>query len=70
MDLFGAIQDEQHLENPLVLAEPARPGNLQDEQQETLENCGDGSLEDRDSLSQLACSLHRLSKDDHIVIDR
>ncbi|KAH8241698.1 hypothetical protein KR038_009480 [Drosophila bunnanda] len=75
MDLFVALQDEQHLADPSVLAGselkklPADRGNLQDEQQEILEN-GDHDNAQQDSLSQLACSLHKLSKDDHIVIDR
>ncbi|XP_017025804.1 uncharacterized protein [Drosophila kikkawai] len=75
MDVFVALQDEQHLVAPLVLAGselkklPAESGNLQDEQPEILDNCASDNAH-QDSLSQLACSLHRLSKDDHIVIDR
>lgn len=33
-------------------------------------NPAEASAMDRDSLSQLACNLHRLASEDHIVIDR
>lgn len=33
-------------------------------------NPAEESAMDRDSLSQLACNLHRLASEDHIVIDR
>ncbi|KAH8280746.1 hypothetical protein KR054_006197 [Drosophila jambulina] len=76
MDLFVALQDEQHAADASVLAGselkklPAEPGSLQDgQQEEVLENGGNDTAQ-QDSLSQLACSLHRLSKDDHIVINR
>ncbi|XP_017064506.1 uncharacterized protein LOC108103506 [Drosophila eugracilis] len=37
---------------------------------EGLPDSGDDLLKEKDTLCQLACSLHKLSKDDHIVIDR
>ncbi|EDV46427.1 uncharacterized protein LOC6550034 [Drosophila erecta] len=57
----GSVQDRQEApKNPAEISAPDRgwPG------------AADDSLRERDTLGQLACSLHKLSKNDHIVIDR
>lgn len=74
------------LEDPSVLAElqvlPDKTGGVQDRQEaaknpaensvpdEDLPAAGGDLLRVKDTLGQLACSLHKLSKNDHIVIDR
>lgn len=74
------------LEDPSDLAElqvlPDKTGGVQD-RQEAAKNPAENSVPDedlpaaegdllrvKDTLGQLACSLHKLSKNDHIVIDR
>ncbi|EDW46193.1 uncharacterized protein LOC6617999 [Drosophila sechellia] len=74
------------MEDPSVLADlqvlPDKTGGVQDQQEAAkypAENsvtdrdlpAAEGDLlSDKDTLGQLACSLYKLSKNDHIVIDR
>ncbi|XP_043658734.1 uncharacterized protein LOC122623572 [Drosophila teissieri] len=74
------------LEDPSVLADlqvlPEKTGSVQDRQEAAknpaensapdggLPGTADDLLREKDTLGQLACSLHKLSKNDHIVIDR
>ncbi|KAH8366992.1 hypothetical protein KR084_002652 [Drosophila pseudotakahashii] len=74
------------LEDPLVLADlqalPEKYGIVEDRQdaaKNPADNCappdevpdsGEDVQREQDTLCRLACSLHKLSKDDHIVIDR
>ncbi|XP_017056350.1 LOW QUALITY PROTEIN: uncharacterized protein LOC108098137 [Drosophila ficusphila] len=71
------------MEDPLVLAElralSEKQDFVEDEQQDVknppeksapIEEFPDSGAQDKDSLCQLACNLHKLAKDDHIVIDR
>ncbi|XP_017012845.2 uncharacterized protein [Drosophila takahashii] len=74
------------LEDPLVLADlqalPEKSGIVEERRQAAknpAENCappdevtdsGEDVQREQDTLCRLACSLHKLSKEDHIVIDR
>ncbi|XP_016984427.1 uncharacterized protein LOC108048356 [Drosophila rhopaloa] len=74
------------LEDPLVLSDlqvvPEKSDFAEDQHRiaenpaensplvEELPDSGEDLQPEKDTLCQLACSLHKLSKDDHIVIDR
>ncbi|XP_052855913.1 uncharacterized protein LOC128264468 [Drosophila gunungcola] len=74
------------LEDPLILANLQvlpKKSDFAEDGHETAENpaeksppveqlpdSGEDLQQNKDTLCQLACSLHKLSKDDHIVIDR